>query len=165
MMNQRLRSFCLYQKSVKKHQVCHRSKQTPLAQSLHDVWGIDLNYTEYWSDYIMVKGKEEERSSWCDKYTTVVFEKGEDWPGSPQQRFHRHPLPDFMRWIASKGELQYLPYELRATVPTGKWDSLPGCYLPSQSLDLAYVLTTSFPGLFSAEERMGGKRPWHRPVT
>ena len=23
---------------------------------------------------------------------------------------------------------------------------------------------TSFPGLFSAEERIGGKRPWHRPV-
>ena len=23
---------------------------------------------------------------------------------------------------------------------------------------------TSFPGLFSAEERMGGKRPWHRPI-
>ena len=27
------------------------------------------------------------------------------------------------------------------------------------------LLSTSFPGLFSAEERMGGKRPWHRPVT
>ena len=24
---------------------------------------------------------------------------------------------------------------------------------------------TSFPGLFSAEESMGGKRPWHRPIT
>ena len=24
--------------------------------------------------------------------------------------------------------------------------------------------STLFPGLFSAEEKVGGKRPWHRPV-
>ena len=100
----------------------YRARQTPLAQSLHDVWGIDLDYTgEYWSDYTVVKGEDdEERSSWCDKYTTVIFRKGDDWRGTPQQRIHHQPLPDFMRWITSKGELHYLPYELRISLPLGK---------------------------------------------
>ena len=37
-----------------------------------------------------------------------------------------------------------------------------GCFV---FLGLVESKTTSFPGLFSAEERMGGKRPWHRPIT
>ena len=30
---------------------------------------------------------------------------------------------------------------------------------------LLWENATTCPGLFSAEERMGGKKPWHRPVT
>jgi len=119
----------------------YQARRTPLAQSLHDVWGIDIDFKgEYWKDYCMVKGEEDEKSSWCDKYTTVVFRKGDDWRGRPQQRFHRQPLPDFIRWLTSGGELHYLPYELRSSLPTGRWDSVPGCYLPSHVLNLAYVL-------------------------
>lgn len=50
--------------------------------------GIHPEYTgEYWSDYIVVKGEDDEdRSSWCDKYTSVIFRsKGNDWHGTPQQ--------------------------------------------------------------------------------
>ena len=105
----------------------YQARKTPLAQSLYDIWGIDLEYTgEYWSDYIVVKGEDDEKRSWCDKYT-VIFRKGDDWHGTPQQRFHHQPLPDFMRWITSKGELHYLPYKLRISLPVGKWDSVPGC--------------------------------------
>ena len=120
----------------------YRARGTPLAQSLHDVWAIDLDYTgEYWWDYKVIKGEDdEERSSWCDKYTTVIFRKRDDWRGTQQQRIHLQPLPDFMRWITSKGELHYLPYKLRISLPLGKWDSVPGCYLPSHCLELAYFL-------------------------
>ena len=80
----------------------------------------------------MIKGEDdEERSSWCDKYTTVIFRKGDDWRGTQQQRIHLQPLRNFMRWITSKGELPYLPYEIRISLPLGKWDSVPGCYLCS----------------------------------
>ena len=119
----------------------YRARQTPLAKSLHEVWEIEQDYSdEYWCDYTMLKGEGEDTSSWCDKYTTVIFRKGDDWRGSPQQRIHRQPLPDFVRWVTSNGELHYLPYELRTSLPVGKWDSVAGCYLPSHCLDLAYVL-------------------------
>ena len=116
-------------------------KQNSLSQALHDVWGVNTNFEEeYWRDYSMLKDDESERSSWCDKYMTVVFRKGDASSGSQQHRIHRQPLPDFMRWLDSNGELHYLPYEQRLCFPNGPWDSVPGCYLPSHILDLAYVL-------------------------
>ena len=71
---------------------------------------------------------------------TFIFCKGYDWRGTQQQRIHLQPLSDFMRWITSKGELNYLPYKLKISLPPGEWDSVPGCYLPSHCLDVAYVL-------------------------
>lgn len=79
--------------------------------------------------------------------------EGDDWRGTPQQRFHRQPLPDFMRWIASKGELPYLPYELRMSLPVGKWDSVPGCYLPSHCLEVAWVTEDEVVRFFHKKER------------
>ena len=75
----------------------YQLKQTPLLHSLYDIWGIDPNFVqEYWCDYTMVKGDEDDQSTWCDKYTSVVFREGDDWKGEPQQRIHRQPLPDYM---------------------------------------------------------------------
>lgn len=58
-----------------------------------------------------------------------------------------------MRWIASKGELPYLPYELRISLPVGKWDSVPGCYLPSHCLELAWVTEDEVVRFFHKKER------------
>lgn len=79
---------------------------------------------------------------------TFIFRKGDDWRGTQQQRIHLQPLSDFMGWITSKGELNYLPYELKISLPPGKWDSVPGCYLPSHCLDVAYVLLEKPKGTF-----------------
>lgn len=105
MMKQRLRSFFRFPNSG----MSYKARKTPSAQSLHDVWGIDPDYTgEYWSDYRVVKGEDDEdRSSWCDKYTVILC-KGDDWRGTSQQRFHRQRLFDYMRWITSKVELHNL---------------------------------------------------------
>ena len=64
------------------------------------------------------------------------------------RRIHLQPLSDFMGWITSKGELNYLPYELKISLPPGEWDSVPGCYLPSHCLDVAYVLLEKPKGTF-----------------
>ena len=87
---------------------------------LHDVWDIETNFTgHYWDDYKVVKGEESVRSLWCDKYTTVIFRNGDDWRGDPQQRMHHQPLPDYMRWLESGGELHYLPHEARTSLKIG----------------------------------------------
>lgn len=119
----------------------YKARDTSLLQMLHDVWDIETKFKgNYWDDYAVVKGEESIRSSWCDKYTTVIFRNGDDWRGDPQQRMHHQPLPDYMRWLESGGELHYLPYEARKSLTNGRWDNIPGCFLPSHCLDLAYVL-------------------------
>ena len=94
----------------------YKARRTPLARKLYEVWGIDSNFN------------------------VVVFRKDGSCLGIPLKLFHRQPLPDYLRWLASGGEPQYLPYELRSSLPSGVWDSVPGSYLPSHVLDLAYVL-------------------------
>ena len=65
--------------------------------------------------------------SWCDKYTTIMYRGHGNWKSSNTERFHRQPLPDYLRWL-DMGELHYLPYELRASLDKGKWDSIEGCF-------------------------------------
>lgn len=88
----------------------------------------------------MVKGEESIRYSWCDKYTTVIFRNRDDCRGPPQEPMHRQPLPDYMRWLETGGELHYLQHDARKSLTTGRWDTIQGCFLPSHCLDLAYVL-------------------------
>lgn len=119
----------------------YQVRDTSLLQMLHDVWDIETNFTGHsWDDYKVVKGEESVWYSWCDKYTTVIFRNGDDWRGDPQQCTHHQPLPDYMRWFESGGELHYLPYKARKSLTNGRWDNIPGCFLPSHCLDLAYVL-------------------------
>lgn len=88
--------------------MCYQAKLTPISKVLSQVWGIEVNFKEhYWRDYNIIKGDEEQKSSWCDKYTTVIFHLGEDWVGEPTPRIHLQPLPDFIRWQTSGGELHY----------------------------------------------------------
>lgn len=121
----------------------YQANRPPLLELLNDIWGINTNFgRDYWCDYTMVKGNEDDRSAWCNKYTTVVFCEGDNWKGKPQQQIHCQPLPDYMRWFASGGELHYLP--------NGSWDTVTGCYIPSYCLDLAYILmpNLSLPNIY-----------------
>ena len=99
----------------------YQARDTSLLQKLHDAWDIETKFTgHYWDNYTVVKGEESGRSSWCDKYTTVIFRNGDDWRGDPQQRMHHQPLPDYMRWLESGGELHYLQYEARKSSTNGR---------------------------------------------
>ena len=119
----------------------YKVKNTPLLKQLNDIWHIPKTFSgQYWEDYTILNGEDNERSSWCDKYTTVVFRKDDDWKGRRQERIHRQPLPDYLRWLSSGGELHYLPHNLRSSLPKGAWDRVPSCFLPSNILERAFVI-------------------------
>jgi len=74
----------------------YQARDTSLLQMLHDVWDIKTNFTgDYWDDYKVVRGEESLRSSWCDKYTTVIFQNRDDWRGDQQKFMHHKPLPHY----------------------------------------------------------------------
>jgi len=75
----------------------------------------------------MLKGDKSERTPWCHMFMTVVFRKAEVSRGSQQCQNHQQPLPDFRRWLYSKGKLHCLPYEgKRLRFPNRPWNSVPG---------------------------------------
>ena len=84
----------------------------------------------------------EEKMSWRDKYTTVVYSPS---PNINSTRWELQPLPDYMRWLKTS-ELHYLPYEERAVLEQGLWDETPGIFfLPTRILDLCYFLAEDPP--------------------
>ena len=73
-----------------------------------------------------------------DKYTTALCQH----TGIPKPR---QPLPDYMHWYESSGELHYLTYEARKNLPEGPWDGMAGFLLPSTILNLPFVVISHPP--------------------
>jgi hypothetical protein len=138
-----MREFLTLSESNKEmSDLSYSANPNQLLTSLHDIWGLEKDFKGLlWEDYQTLTGEDSEKPvAWCDKYTTVIYRNDEHWIGNNKERYHRQPLPDFIRWLESGGELHYLPYELRSTLLEGPWDAVQGCFLPNHVLDLAYVL-------------------------
>jgi hypothetical protein len=131
-------SFTEFNKEISA--MSYKVRETPLLRSLEAVWNIDGKFKRnYWNDYTILYG-EEKKAAYRDKYTTIVYGREANEAGPGHLGVHRQPLPDYIRWLATSGELHYLPYNLRQTFPVGLWDSVPGFFMPSNCLDLAYML-------------------------
>ena len=129
-----------YNKQISR--LSYRVQNTPLLRSLEVIWNINTKFKgNYWEDYTALHG--ERKKAYLDKYTAIVFGENEAdalADGCKQNIKHRQPLPDYIRWLATSGELHYLPYNIRCNFPVGLWDSAAGCFMPSNCLDLAYLL-------------------------
>jgi hypothetical protein len=53
-------------------------------------------------------------------------------------------LSDYLRWLETE-ELHYFPYEMRASLDEGMWDSIKGCFLPTHILDMTYLMLPELP--------------------
>ena len=142
-----LRKFLDLSESNKKlSDFTYSATDNSLLQSLNGIWDIDKDFKGHlFEDYSRIKNDEDVlKTSWCDKYTTVIYRGNGKWQSSNTERFHRQPLPDYPRWLETE-ELHYLPYELRANLDEGIWDSVQGCFLPSHILDMAYLVVCEPP--------------------
>ena len=57
----------------------------------------------------------------------------------------KQPLPDYVRWLQSNGELHYLDYRERNRLEMGPWDTSCALFLPSRVLDVVYKVLPSPP--------------------
>ena len=78
-----------------------------IMDDLHMTWHLDLDFEGcYASDYQLLQNDLiEERTSWRDKYTTVVYSP---LPDISCKRYELQPMPDYIRWLKTS-ELHYLP--------------------------------------------------------
>jgi hypothetical protein len=97
------------------------------------IWQLDRAYEgSYITDYKVINNDllTDRRTAWTDKYTTALYSDS----CITLHRFEYQPIPDYLRWLHT-GELHYLPLEER-TLVCGPWDSIPGAFLPSATVEL-----------------------------
>jgi hypothetical protein len=80
---------------------------------------------------------EEEGGRTCsaDKYSTTIIN-----PDIQQEdiTFQQQPVPDYVRWFNTEGELHYMPLEKVQKLVTEMIDGTPGAFLPSKVLEMTY---------------------------
>ena len=79
------------------------------------------------------------RTSWRDKYITAIYRANDDRQGRCLKRYEFQPVPDYLRWIQTKGELHYLPLEQLESM-NRKWRETLGFFRPERLLDLLFTL-------------------------
>ena len=102
------------------------------------VWNLDENFEgSYRDDYQITQNsfhEEGHRTCWSDKYTTVVLNP--DVPCKTEERFFTmQPIPDYVRWLQTGGEMHYLLQEKMQNLQTHV-DNTPAAFLPSKILEL-----------------------------
>lgn len=105
------------------------------------VWDLNENYTgSYREDYEIIQNKFHEdgqRTCWMDKYSTTIFNPDVECD-SGIEAFTFQPLPDYIRWILTGGELHYLPLEKVQKLVTQVVADTPGAFLPSKILEMMF---------------------------
>ena len=105
---------------------------------LHLVWNVDEEFAgQYVTDHETIHNTllDDTRTSWSDKYTTVIYSTSSD---TQCRRYELQPIPDYLRWFKT-GELHYLPLEERSLL-SGIWDDIPAAFLPTKILDLCFTV-------------------------
>ena len=113
-----------------------------LWEDLSTVWDLNHHFVGiYREDYQILENsydEEGELTCWCDKYSTTIFNPDyEDWD---KKLFTMQPIPDYVQWFTSGGELHYLPLEKVQLLDSGIIDKTPGAYLPSTILEMVFKL-------------------------
>lgn len=91
---------------------------SPASGSLWDevalIWNFNANYEgSYREDYQVLQNSYQEegkRTCWQDKYTTVIYNP-DRMSDDDKENWELQPIPDFVCWLQTNGELHYLPIE------------------------------------------------------
>jgi hypothetical protein len=103
------------------------------------LWDLDESYIGcYREDYQILQNRLEEeggRTCSADKYSTTIIN-----PDIQQEdiTFQQQPVPDYVRWFNTEGELHYMPLEKVQKLVTEMIDGTPGAFLPSKVLEMTY---------------------------
>jgi hypothetical protein len=117
-----------------------RSGRNPLFESLVMVWDVPEDFErQYISDYNVVMNKGDNCSAWKDKYSTTLYNTVDEY------NFELQPIPDFVKWFESKGELHYLSYERTAALYKDIQIDVPALFLPSTVLDWLFAKNNAPP--------------------
>lgn len=114
-------------------------------ETLICAWGIPNSFEgSYAQDYDIITNATGPRT-WKDKYSTTIFSKekvAKDGVLNVEQ-----PVPDYVRWFRSSGELHYLSFEKTVAIISQSKEIVlrPGEFLPTRLLELLFQLSSDPP--------------------
>ena len=84
----------------------------------------------------MIMNKKGKHTAWNDKYSTNLYGNNND------VNLELQPIPDYVFWLTSSGELHYLSIEKTSSYALSlQLVDLPGLFLPFRILD-TFLLST-----------------------
>ncbi len=106
------------------------------------IWDLNTDFVEcYREDYQRLENmfdKEMEQTCWANKYSMVVLKP--EISDEYKELLISQPIPDYVTWHKSSGELHFLPLEKLNQLNTDVIDATPGIFLPSNILDKSFKL-------------------------
>jgi hypothetical protein len=117
-------------------------KQNKLWQDVALIWDLNVDFVGcYRQDYQRLENtfdEEGEQTCLANKYSTIILnpELEEDY----KKFLVTQPIPDYVRWYKTGGELHYIPLEKMKNLDTDVIDATPGAFIPSNILDIAFKL-------------------------
>ena len=104
------------------------------------IWNLNEHFVgSYREDYQTIQNSLAEEGGttcWTDKYSTTVFNPDLQEEGD-KEIFTAQPIPDYVRWVKTGGELHYFPLQKVEKLQTEVVDNTPGAFLPSKILEMA----------------------------
>ncbi len=123
----------------------YKPVQNSCLETLICVWGVPNNYEgTYAEDYSIITNATGPRT-WKDKYSTTIFSNKK--VASVGKLNVEQPVPDYVRWFQSNGELHYLSFENTVAIisKSSEINLRPGQFMPSRVLELFFQISSDPP--------------------
>ena len=121
---------------------CYFPQSNELWLEVAFTWDLNVDFVGcYREDYQIIENMfDEEGDQTClsNKYCTTIL--------SPEISEHdkmylfAQPIPDYVRWLKTGGELHYFLFEKITKIDTDVIDATPAAFLPSRILDIIFKL-------------------------
>ena len=110
------------------------------------IWNLSQESEyKYVDDYkLLTNTLTAKRTTWMDKYQVTFYRPNEQWRGDVLIRKELQPIPDYVRWVSTGGELHYLTFEKNLALK-GDWDNCPGLFRPERLLDILISINSDPP--------------------
>ena len=142
---ERLKEFLTFSEEKKEECTWVYSPSTsenPHFQALVQVWGVPEDFEgSYIKDYNVIMNKKGKHTAWNDKYSTNLYGNNND------VNLELQPIPDYVSWLTSGGELHYLSIEKTSSLyaVSPQLVDVPGLFLPSRILDTFFIIDSDPP--------------------